>query len=313
MSDGIRFDLIIGAGILLQCTLLVLPDVRTARGVRRYLFAFGIGLLGFVPGKHEVGYDTAFHLLGYFFVFAMATFWLFKERLMPRVSESSVFVRSLVFWYLLLSVQSGEISPAVMAVAAVPTAVTLAVAFSVRTWGFRTKLFLYVWFLVVTVALGLLFFRLSDLSYLSRAAQYQTTATPLDLFVTGMALTYLAGSAVYIFQLWPPLKKRERAEWREHADFALGRFVDYQMKPTDVAGIAGFVVAVFALNALLRVLPASTLGAIVVVVAPRVVGLIFDRSAATEGVLLAPPNRTPRARRSARKNAVEIVTAVDGA
>jgi ABC-type multidrug transport system fused ATPase/permease subunit len=165
-----RFDLIVGAGVLLQCTLLVLPDLRTARGLRNYLFAFGIGLLAFIPGSHEQEYDTALHLLFYFFLFAMATFWLFKGRLMPRVSESSVFVRSLVFWYLLLSAQSGEISWAIMAIAAVPTAGTLAVAFSVRTWSSRTALLMYVWFLVVTVAIARIFLRSSDLSYLSRAA-----------------------------------------------------------------------------------------------------------------------------------------------
>jgi hypothetical protein len=101
-----------------------------------------------------------------------------------------------------------------------------------------------------------------------------------------MALTYLAGSAVYIYQLWPPLKERERAEWREHAEFALGRFVDYQMKPSDVAAIAGLVVTTFVLNAVLEVVPASTLGAIVVVVAPRVVGLVFNGSTAREGAPL---------------------------
>jgi hypothetical protein len=84
------------------------------------------------------------------------------------------------------------------------------------------------------------------------------------------------------------------------------------MKPTDVAGIAGGVVTVFVFNAVLGVLPASTLGAIVVVVVPRVVGLVFDRSTTPEGVLLAPRKRSPRAKHLARKNAVKIAKAVDG-
>jgi hypothetical protein len=303
VSDGVRFDLVVGAGILLQCTLLVLPDLRTLRGLRNYAFAFAVGLLGFVPGKHETDYDVPVHLLAYFFVVAMATFWLFRQRLMPRVSESSAFVRSLVFWYLLLSVQSGQIPPAIWVAASVPTVVTLAVAFSVRSWSFRTKLFMYVWFLVETVAIALLFLQLSDLSYLSRAAGYHTTATPLDLFVTGMALTYLAGSAAYIYQLWPPLKKQDRwqyGEWREHTDFALSRFVDYQMRPKDVATITAVVVALFVLNALTRLMPASTLGAIVVVVVPHLVGQMFDRSSVPEGALLAPAIPEARRRRSPR-------------
>jgi len=281
--------------MLLQCTLLVLPDLRTARGVRKYLLAFAIGLIAFVQGKGEHHYDPALHLFGYFFLFAIATFWLFKERLMPRVSESSVFVRSLVFWYLLLSVQSGEIS-AIMAVAAVPTAVTLAVAFTVRTWGYRTKLFLYVWFLVVTVAMGFLFVQLSDLSYLLLPGQQHATATPFDLLLTGMALTYLTGSMFYIFELSPPVRKSDRPDWRKRVKFALGRFANHRMKPRDMGGIAGCLVTVFALNAALKVLPASTLGAIVLVVAPHIVGLILEKGTATEGTLRAAPKRTSRAR-----------------
>ena len=296
--------MIVGAGILVQCTLLVFPDLWSFRGIRNYAFAFAIGLFGLLPGRQEHEYHFDIHLLAYFVVVAGATFWLFRDRLMPRVSETGVFVRSLVFWYLLLSVQLSDVSPAIWIAAAVPTIVTLVVAFAVREWTFRTRFFVYIWFIVVTVAIGLLFLHMSDLSYLMRAANYQTTASPLDLFMTGMALTYLAGSAAYLYQLWPPLRQKDRgrySDWQLHADDAMRRFADYQMKPGDVAGITGWIVAVFVLNAISHVLPAPTLGAIVVVVAPYVIGFLLEGSMEPNGVLFVPTKPSARPRKPSRR------------
>jgi hypothetical protein len=233
MTDRLDLSLVFGAGVVVEVLLLTLPGFRLRR-IWRLALAVVAGGLGFLIGR-TAGPDLP-HVQALVAVatFALAAFLLLKNEILPRVSESSLLLGSLVFWYLIANVDAPrEIVYALAAAAILPTLVTVVIAVLIHEWGFRVRLFCYFWFLVLSSAISVLLFRFGDLTFIANASFDPPNL--LSLLATGMGFTYLAACVFYIWRLIPVFGRGRLEDSWGDTKLMAGRFADYEMRLPEVA------------------------------------------------------------------------------
>ena len=288
----LRLSLVFGAGIVAQMLIYVLSS---GAGLGRLGFAFLFGLLGLMPGKNERDYELHFHLAYCFVVFAFMAFAQYKKEIMARVSESSLLASSLTFCYLCLSFLGGPRRELVLALAALPVAGTLIVAFTIREWSSATKLGCYIWFLVLAGANTAFQIRFGNLAFLFTLDYAAPPA--FDLFMTGMAMTILFASLFYVYILIPVADKHETQEhrmarWREDAGEMVSRFSDYRLTADQAATIVLLQGGLYAANDYFGWLSPGIMMNVSIAILPLVFQLLFYRR--TIGVPAQAENPTAR-------------------
>jgi hypothetical protein len=274
--DRVTLSLLFGSGVVSQTLLFILDSDAQNRG-SRIAIAAGTGLLGLLPGKHERDYQLHFHVCYCFVVYAIVIFAQFKKEVMARVGESNLLVNSLTLWYLCaVFLSPGSAQTTFLSLAALPTLGTLVVAFTIRDWSFPVRLSCYVWFLILTAAISCFQFRFGDMSFLF--TDKYAAPDPLNLYLTGMAFTYLAASLFYIYILIPIAGKHQTheqrmVEWRADAHLMASCFADYRMTATEALLIIALQGGLYALNYWRGWIPPGAMMNVSMIVLP----LLFQR------------------------------------
>jgi len=274
-----QLSLLFGAGVVAQTALYVL---RSPSGLSGLGIAALAGLFGLIPSGRERSYDLHFHLMVCFLIYACTVFAQYKKEIMARVSQSSLLVNSLTFWYVCVFYLGGARQAFLMSLAALPTLGTLIVAFTVREWGFKMRLACYVWFLILAAANSSFQVRFGNLSFLF----FESYAPPhaLDLFLTGMSFTILFASLFYVYILIPFREKRETKEqrakrWRADAHAMASHFVDYRMTAAQAAQIVTLQCGLYILNYWTGWVSPGVMMDVSIVVFPAAVSLLYVRPA----------------------------------
>ncbi len=197
-------------GVVLQAAFLL-------RGDRDPLKIGVCVILSLVVGLYPYGaqqpYDGYSHGLVVIYVFAVSFAVLFSNDVLSLVTERSVLFYTVLLWFAFFTYgyEATSAHNAVMAIMAVPTAITAYRTFRETANGFWTRLFLYAWFLCTIVGIGLLQFPFANLAIFFEDESLPWT-TPLDSFAAGMAFMFLAVNATYLFLL---VRRDRTKDWHE--------------------------------------------------------------------------------------------------
>jgi hypothetical protein len=246
-----------GLGVALQAMLLIRGDWNWWK----LAGCVALGMLGMLPGKHERVYQPLFHVLMVFSGFSVMFAFMFREDILPLISEAILLSYTLVFWFafLLYFYDGSALHTALLALLLVPTAATLFVAFRKTQLGFIFKLVLYTWFLIIVVCLGLFQFPYSQLKLFFVDHQVPWV-TPVESATAGMAFLFLLANATYVFYLIPiPAKNESWAErmknWHAFTDLLTQRFADTRVTLVQSFMVLGVEGAALLLNAIYRWFP----------------------------------------------------------
>lgn len=220
-----------GVGVAAQAVLLIRNDWSWGKLVGSIFF----GLIGMLPASNEHVYEPLFHVLLSFCLFSVAFALMFREDILPMLSEAIILAYTLVFWFAFYSFfyHGGPLRLALLIAGSVPTAVTLYIALCRKQLTFVLKLILYTWFLIAIVCLGLFQFPYAQLTLFIRDHQIPW-ATPLDSLAAGMAFLFLLANATYIFYLIP-IRGRDQSwesrmkQWHEFTDLMTQRVAGAQL------------------------------------------------------------------------------------
>jgi hypothetical protein len=243
--------LIFGLGIVFQAVNLIKgkPDNWKIAGC--LLFT----LFAFFPGQHLNGdYNFPMHLLISFFYFVLAFAILFKDDILPAINERTLLIFTMIFWYAHISFAGLDMFyfQPITWFAAPFSALVLFHAFAPVVVGFRTKVWLYVWFLISVTSVSYQYFSASFLqTFWNSDHLYQVTA--LDAFLTGSTFLYLGSNIFYLTDLIPIPGKRQKwsdrmKQWREYIQLLGKKYEGYQLRVWQSAGILVFLGSLFSLN-----------------------------------------------------------------
>jgi hypothetical protein len=84
-----------GFGVALQALLLMRGDWNWWK----LAGCAAMGLFGLAPGKHESVYQSLFHVLMVFSFFSVILAFMFKEDILPIITEAILLWYTVVFWY----------------------------------------------------------------------------------------------------------------------------------------------------------------------------------------------------------------------
>lgn len=289
-----------GCGVALQALLLMRGDWSWGKlGA-----CVAMGLFGMLPGKHEHVYQPLFHVLMVFSLFSVFFAFMFKEDILPIVSETVLLWYTVVFWYAFIAyAPAGNPPPtALMVLLLVPTSVTLYLVVVKTQLGFVMKLGLYTWFLAIIVCLGLLQFPFSQLKLFFKDHQVPWV-TPFESVTAGMAFLFLLANAAYIYYLIPiPGRSQSLADrmrqWHEFTDLLTQRFDDAQVTLVQAVIALGVGGTALLLNTIYRWLPPELVINVAIVVPaivfhPRLKLLTISASESKPSDVVAVPRHKP--------------------
>lgn len=249
-----------GVGVVFQASALL----RGNWNLGKILLALGAAALALLPGKHEHVYDPLFHALLAMSFAACVFAWLFREIILPAISEKVLLFYTLIFWIELFPGfhQPTVLHGVLLILALVPTAATLVIAFMRTPLTFGMKLLLYTWFLCLILSLGLIRFPFYQLRVFFQEQQVPWV-TPIESLSAGMAFMYLAANATYIFELIPiPGKHQSWADrmrqWHEFTNLLTSRVDAESALPIQSVLVLLGVGSAWALNAVFNWLPTDT-------------------------------------------------------
>ena len=246
-----------GLGVALQAILLIRGDWNW----RKLAGCLAFGMLGMLPGRHERVYEPLFHVLMVFSFFSVIFAFMFREDILPLISEAVLLSYTLAFWFafFVYFYSRTPLHMALLLLLLVPTAATVFVAFRKTQLGFVFKLALYTWFLLIIVCLGLFQFPYSQLILFS--ADHQVPwVTPVESATAGMAFLFLLANATYVFYLIPIPGRNESWEeriknWHAFTDLLTQRFADARVTLLQAVTVLGVEGTVLLLNAIYRWFP----------------------------------------------------------
>ena len=275
MTDRAVLGLILGAGVVAEIVVLTLPGFRLRR-IWRLALAIVAAALGFMGARAAEPGLVHVQILGAAAAFALAAFLLLKNEILPRISESSLLLGTVVLWYLIANVNAQrEIVYALAGAAVLPTAGTVVIALVIRDWGERVKRLCYVWFLVQSAVMSVLLLRFADLAFVLNSGF--EAPNEVSLLATGMGITYLAASLFYIWTFAPIFLRGRLEDWWGDAKLMASRFADYEMHIPEAVLTVAIPGALFVVNSQLRVVPVELLASGVLVLQRFGSNLLFRR------------------------------------
>jgi hypothetical protein len=217
-------------------------------------------------------YDSLVNIALGFASFAFVFACMFKDDILPVVTEKMLLSYSIIFWYgFATSFYEGTNGQKVlMVLCALPSAATVEAAFTRASFNFSGKLFLYAWFLVIVVSLALFQFPYGSLSIFDGNKEVPWLGW-LDGLLTGMASMYLVVNAAYLFLLLPIPGRTQSfsdrmEEWHELTDLMTQRCVDEGTISLQTLLTVAIVTGILLLNYAFPVLPNSLLMSVAILV-----------------------------------------------
>jgi hypothetical protein len=202
------------------------------------------------------------HLAFAYIAYAAVFGALFRKDILPVVSEKLLLVLTVLFWYgFAATFYRGTIAQIIMmSVALVPSALTVHVALTRPPLNFWLKLFLYTWFLMIVVALGLFQFPYGNLRIFTEHRVPWMSAA--DALATGMALVYLVVNAMYLYLLIPIPGKTQSfgdrmKQWHELTDLMTQRCTEDEPTHAQALLTVGIIGALAFVNYAFHLIPAS--------------------------------------------------------
>ncbi len=215
-------------GVALQAVVLM----RGSWNWGKFGLCAVIGLLGFVPGRHESQYEPTVHALICIGLFSFSFASSFKDQILPVITDKILLSYTLVFWFAFFTYyfNGTKADLIILVLLLVPSLATVLVAFFRPKLGFAGKLVLYGWFLTTLVCIGLFQFPFRHLT-LFLSGHNPPWLTPADALVSGMAFLYLAVNLAYIYLLIPiPARSQSfenrMQEWHQLTDQMTHRVLD---------------------------------------------------------------------------------------
>lgn len=216
------------SGVVIQALILIRGDWNWWKlGGSVFLALFVIAY-----GSDKPGYDQADHIRLGLFLFAGMFALLFKEDILPRVSEKLLLSYTITFWYAFFTYyyQDTGFQITVLCVCLVASWVTVFFAFEQIRLTTAWKIIFYTWFLWTVVGLCVFRFAFSQLSIFSMQKALPWIS-PVDALLGGMAFLYLVVNAFYLYYLIP-IPGRSQSwdsrmkDWHEFTDLIGQRFQD---------------------------------------------------------------------------------------
>ena len=192
-------------GVALQAMRALFGRPRPGDG-KRLAIAGAIGLLGFVPGRHESHYSALAHFYAALFAFGMGFAWKFRERLLARIGA-----RILLAWNLLTLAALWSLDGhggAFTLVLLLPTALTVTAAFTDIDRDFNTQVLLHVWYSVMLIVIAAVEWHVTSWRDLAAFAEAFGARSIVGNVFAGAAFLYVAVNAWFVLALIPvPLRK----------------------------------------------------------------------------------------------------------
>lgn len=250
MNDPIYLILMFGLGMALQAMNLLKDEVNKGK----LLIPFLVGFAGFVPGKHESGYNFNSHLFAYFIVFAFCFAILFRDKILSKIDENTVLFFTMAFWYVLISKFGLGIFSSWTIFLLIPFSVFAFLdAFINWVIPYVLKVLLYIWFLLMNFVLLVIYFVLPLWGYFFAVKGLLPVVSPLDALLYGGVSLYLIGNFFYLFLIIPipgkhqAFKDRIR-EWKQYIHVLADKYDDYQLKIWEALFIFLFFGSIFVMN-----------------------------------------------------------------
>lgn len=234
MEPKLWLSILFGAGLLFETLLLLRQKLDYKKTLGIILFLFLSLLVSFLKWEGGSIYKNIFAA---FLVFALFVGIIFKDEILPKISEAKLLSFTVSFWFVFLTPfqQNMYYLNLVGAVAIIPTVLTLIIGFFTFELNRWLKLLLYLWFLIINTTL--LFTQISFRDFLFF---FDATVAAVDfiaVFVAGMSFMIIVTNLFYLWLLIPFLPyegtiKERRKEWKEHITGMIKKFSDYQIKPS---------------------------------------------------------------------------------
>ncbi len=215
-----------GAGVIAQLCFL-LRGALTQKNMLKILGWIGFAILvGLSPGKHEHDYNLGTHVLFALLYMAIFIAVAFRKEILPVINEQGILQLTMVFWYFLatrfgVSEITTHLHPLIMMGIAIPSIIILCSAFSTYELHPVQKLFFYIWFLVIIVALTFFHFDIFGVMNIF-SSHWERYINFIDSFTSGLTFAYLVAHLTYIIELipWPGKHQSFADRWREVQEFA---------------------------------------------------------------------------------------------
>ncbi len=224
MGDQFLLILSFITGVIIQLSLLALNR-------NNWLFFIFIilcsSLVAMIPLSNEGPINVYAHFLFACILSSFSVTYCFYRDLLPTLSALSLFSVSSIFLFSFFSFfrdHSFAHFWLLTAILLIPTVLTVMTSFYNGTFNFFWKVFVYIWFLVMVVFLGLILFPFDYLRVFSTEGN-NLWFSFFSCTLAGMAFSYLAVNASYLFLLIPfPWFRKSMNDWYRLADLVAQRF-----------------------------------------------------------------------------------------
>ena len=213
-------------GALLQAIILIRADWNWMKIGVSIFISLGVVAIG----SDKASYNQDQHIYLGLFAFAGLIAFLFKEDILPAVSEKLLLSYTLTFWFafFVYYFKGTPFQIGILCICLLPTAATIVLALKRAVLTTFWKIGFYTWFLCIIVALGLLRYSFAQLSmfYDNRELPW---LSPFESLVGGMAFLYLVVNAAYLYYLIPIPGKGQSwdsrmKDWHQFTDLMVQRF-----------------------------------------------------------------------------------------
>jgi hypothetical protein len=155
--------------------------------------------------------------------------WAFRREILRGVNEETLFSCTLVFWYVMLvNVESwGGYWYFVFLFASIPSSFALVNPFIKEKQGYKMKLLLYSWYLIIVIVLLYSQFSFGDSPVLNNDFVPEGK-TALDMLLTGMVSLYLGVNVFYVFSLIRDDYKNPE-EKKNYEKLLVSKYLDYEL------------------------------------------------------------------------------------
>jgi hypothetical protein len=220
-GDSAAFVLCFGLGIVLQSLVFVrrIAIIEPAR-LKNFRMVALSALVGLIPGKREYTYNLKFHVFLGAVIYAFAFGWYYRRSILAVINEQVVLQVMIITVYALSTVFGIKEYPSLYFPLCIPLSILIYTSFRETPLGFRSKLILYVWYLMLNIVL-LLLYVLTNYS-LWNYMHYGRGGVWIDEVLLGINGFFLIVNSLYLYQLIPfpgkhqSMKSRIR-EWKEFA------------------------------------------------------------------------------------------------
>ena len=239
MDNAFLLIMLFGIGIFLQAFLFQRQS-KSMKSLKYLLIAIpgslGLAALFYLKMSHGL-FDGFMFTFYYLIIFSVSIGFIFKEKILPEINEAHILSITILFWFIFLLYFYSDVWYKMLfaATAVIPTVGTLFICFTASILKNWTKLFFYIWFVIMTIFIMTSYFPFGNISFFW-SREYSTSPGLITVFFSGMVFVYLVSYIAYMLYLIPlpgkhqPIKERIE-ESKEFAKGMIQHYSDSQILP----------------------------------------------------------------------------------